>query len=112
MFAHGGLLLHMGGLGKPVIPNRRIIGFESQDEFNFLFCDLSRSRSVRLPKDFFYGSEALSLFFGEVLCDQRAVRAPKVIDAISAILPYVYLSVRIGDFVDDLCAHDAYSSVK
>ena len=37
---------------------------------------------------------------------------PKVIDAISAILPYIYLSVRIGNFVDNLYVHDAYSSVK
>jgi hypothetical protein len=53
----------------------------------------------RLPKDFLSDGEVLPLFSGKVLCNDIAVGASEVTDAVSEIISHIDLSVVIGDFV-------------
>ena len=53
---------------------------------------------------FLSDGKVTQLLTGEILLDQSAVRAAKVIGAVSSILAYVYFPVGISDFVDKVKA--------
>lgn len=89
-------------LGPPVIPNRRIIGSESENELNFLQPDLGGRGCLRLPENLSCDGKVESLIPGEVLRDEVIVSATKVVDAVGTILANVNLAIRVGDLVDNV----------
>lgn len=72
------------------------------DQLNFLPVDFLIRSILGLPKDLLTDREMVPFFPCEVLGDEFAVGAPKVVDAVGQILANVDLPIRICDLVDDL----------
>jgi hypothetical protein len=72
------------------------------DKLNFLPVDFLIRSILGLPQDLLTDREITPFFPCEVLGDEFAVGAAKVVDAVGQILANVNLPIRICDLVDDL----------
>ena len=70
-------------------------------EFGFFEPNLTVRGDFRLPYDFFPNCEVTPLLLCEVLLDQFAVRAAKIVDGVGHVTADVDFAVWIGDPVDD-----------
>jgi hypothetical protein len=73
--------------------------------------DLGVRRGLGFPDNLLADSEVPALVSREIPGNQTLIGAAEIVDTVSQILANVNLSIRIGDFVDDLHIVEDHSAM-